>query len=264
MQATDKLRAYIQLVRGIDGVAGYLFSIAALPFKIHFRVSGEGSGDGRSRTTIQERAELPVVIRHGSLGASVGGQFLHILRESPLQWRDAFFALSAEAIQSLPMLEQGASVLDQPAVWRAIVGLALMGEEQAASLSCGNAVPIYCTNHQDGKTAAVFQCKECGPAVYLCASCDSCLHLSLSRRNHKREMASGTEATMTVTAKKGETARVKTATIVLAVDNTSTVAPTFNAVLEIKSLARLAAESVCRFCDTGIDAEQAAGIVRIS
>eukprot|EP01048_Picozoa_sp_COSAG05_P014800 COSAG05_NODE_1709_length_4237_cov_14.296762_4_plen_194_part_00 len=48
---------------------------------------------------------------------------------------------------------------------------------------------------------------------------------------------------------------------VLAVDNASTTSPTFNAVLEIKSTAchSLDGGSVCRFCEAGISAEQAAG-----
>lgn len=47
-------------------------------------------------------------------------------------------------------------------------------------------VRSHCTNHDDGSTLAVIECRSCGP---LCAECDRFLHLNRAARNHQRQVS---------------------------------------------------------------------------
>lgn len=148
------------------------------------------------------------------------------------------------------------------ALWRAIAALSVMQHTVAEELSRGirrnrsseGAAPvarkIYCTNHDDGTTAAVFQCLECGPEVVaLCAQCDTCLHLPRTSRGHRRTVIQQEEAGLNVSINDGN-ARVKTQFGVLAVDRHNG-----KAVCELKlGVQPSAGGALCRFCKSVVPA----------
>lgn len=99
-------------------------------------------------------------------------------------------------------------------LWLAIAGLASLSVESAAEISqiATPSTVHYCTNHEDGVTAAVFECTDCAPeggsSAFFCADCDSFLHLPKARRGHARALVREKQAEMSIDVKDG-TARVK-------------------------------------------------------
>merc|ERR1719318_567393 len=71
-------------------------------------------------------------------------------------------------------------VLDQDHVERLSSGLWVGGADGQANLQR----PV-CDNHDDGETAAIILCNECGN---LCAECDRFLHLHRRTRSHQRQV----------------------------------------------------------------------------
>lgn len=59
------------------------------------------------------------------------------------------------------------------------------GEGREARGREGGEARPHCANHDDGSTAAVVDCRTCGP---LCAECDRFLHLNRAARTHHRQV----------------------------------------------------------------------------
>ncbi|KAJ2954521.1 hypothetical protein O0L34_g2805 [Tuta absoluta] len=65
--------------------------------------------------------------------------------------------------------------------------------------SSGEARP-FCTNHDDGATVAVVECRSCGP---LCAECDRFLHLKRAARAHHRQICKEEESAIRIDIHEG-------------------------------------------------------------
>ncbi|XP_050560251.1 E3 ubiquitin-protein ligase MYCBP2 isoform X7 [Spodoptera frugiperda] len=57
-----------------------------------------------------------------------------------------------------------------------------------------------CSNHDDGTTAAVIECRTCGP---LCAECDRFLHLNRAARTHHRQICKEEESAIRIDIHEG-------------------------------------------------------------
>ncbi|KAF9419101.1 hypothetical protein HW555_004272, partial [Spodoptera exigua] len=57
-----------------------------------------------------------------------------------------------------------------------------------------------CSNHDDGSTAAVIECRTCGP---LCAECDRFLHLNRAARTHHRQICKEEESAIRIDIHEG-------------------------------------------------------------
>ncbi|KAJ8737500.1 hypothetical protein PYW08_000095 [Mythimna loreyi] len=115
-----------------------------------------------------------------------------------------------------------------------------------------------CANHDDGTTAAVIDCRSCGP---LCAECDRFLHLNRSARTHHRQICKEEESAIRIDIHEG-CGRAKLFWLLLLVDRR-----TFKGLAEFRGMEsgvcdNGAAESAailagppglagtCRFCGT--------------
>ena len=181
------------------------------------------------------------------------------------EWSDWFEEKSTSALHNLA--EDWANQDGAPregggaALWHAIAVLSVIESSLAEELSKGARTPrlagepvvietVFCTNHDDGTTAALFRCAECGPSVALCAQCDSCLHLPKAARGHKRTVVEQQEENLSVSINDG-TARVKTQFGVLAVDRENG-----KAVCELKLAVQPITDggAACRFCQSAVPA----------
>lgn len=70
---------------------------------------------------------------------------------------------------------------------------AASGDAAAAAGAGGVAieVKILCENHDDGRTPAAWECKDCTSARLMCGDCDHFLHLARERRGHARVAVRG-------------------------------------------------------------------------
>ncbi|XP_052752649.1 E3 ubiquitin-protein ligase MYCBP2 isoform X3 [Galleria mellonella] len=58
----------------------------------------------------------------------------------------------------------------------------------------------FCSNHDDGATLAVIECRTCGP---LCGECDRFLHLNRSARTHQRQLCKEEESAIRIDIHEG-------------------------------------------------------------
>ncbi|XP_064076475.1 E3 ubiquitin-protein ligase MYCBP2 [Vanessa tameamea] len=85
----------------------------------------------------------------------------------------------------------------------------------------------HCTNHDDGSTLAVIECRSCGP---LCAECDRFLHLNRAARNHQRQICKEEESAIRIDIHEG-CGRAKLHWLLLLVDRR-----TLKALVEFRGL----------------------------
>ena len=191
------------------------------------------------------------------------------------EWSAAFDEKAAEALHELTKEWADQGSIGQEgggaALWRAIAALSVMQSKLAEELSggkhqhsgaagAGAVEKICCTNHDDGVTAAVFRCLECGPEVALCAQCDTCLHLPRATRGHSRNVIQQEHVSLNVSITDGNS-RVKTQFGVLAVDRHNG-----KALCELKLGIRPSTGcTLCRFCQSEVPdgVLEVAGIERV-
>ncbi|CAH0716569.1 unnamed protein product, partial [Brenthis ino] len=152
--------------------------------------------------------------------------------------------------------------ISSPIVWLALAALCVCdhhhmdlmngsneGRESRARDSVAEARP-HCTNHDDGSTVAVIECRSCGP---LCAECDRFLHLNRAARNHQRQICKEEESAIRIDIHEG-CGRAKLHWLLLLVDRR-----TLKALMEFRGLegagnmpsetdGAVGLAGTCRFC----------------
>ncbi|RVE51528.1 hypothetical protein evm_003798 [Chilo suppressalis] len=105
----------------------------------------------------------------------------------------------------------------------------------------------FCSNHDDGATAAVIECRTCGP---LCGECDRFLHLKRVAKTHQRQICKEEESAIRVDIHEG-CGRAKLFWLLLLVDRR-----TLKALAEFRGMDAIEEAAVgetgfagtCRFC----------------
>ncbi|XP_063837952.1 E3 ubiquitin-protein ligase highwire-like [Ostrinia nubilalis] len=101
-----------------------------------------------------------------------------------------------------------ARCVSSPAMWMALAALCVCeqphidlinGTEGRESRREPEARP-FCSNHDDGATVAVVECRTCGP---LCGECDRFLHLNRAARTHQRQICKEEESAIRVDIHEG-------------------------------------------------------------
>ena len=136
-QATRLLAPYIQAVRA-GGVARYLLSLAATPFRLLCRAPGNPPHS----TSLPERSGCPASLADGCIGPEISKELLAMLRGAPTEWAQALSSQAATAVCELAALPAlGRDVLDQTALWHAVAGLNLLSPE-AVRLTALSPLPL--------------------------------------------------------------------------------------------------------------------------
>lgn len=269
------LKPRMQFVRS-EGFGGLLLALVANGFSGSVQLRSPGSP--LTAVHMNQVQELRVDAR---VDWEIAAELIELISSTAAsasfkpEWSDYFEEKVTSALHNLAedWANQGGAGHEGggPSLWRAIAGLSIMAGSLAEELSKGARTPrpgsgqevvavekVYCTNHDDGVTAALFRCLECGPEVALCAQCDTCLHLPRHCRGHQRTIVEQHEASLSISLNDG-TARVKTQFGVLAVDRDNG-----KAVCELKLGAQpsAGAGAQCRFCLSAVPdgATEVAGI----
>ncbi|XP_028172131.1 E3 ubiquitin-protein ligase highwire-like [Ostrinia furnacalis] len=145
-----------------------------------------------------------------------------------------------------------ARCVSSPAMWMALAALCVCeqphidlinGTEGRESRREPEARP-FCSNHDDGATVAVVECRTCGP---LCGECDRFLHLNRAARTHQRQICKEEESAIRVDIHEG-CGRAKLFWLLLLVDRR-----TLKALAEFRGMDaaegdELGYAGTCRFC----------------
>ncbi|XP_069365103.1 E3 ubiquitin-protein ligase MYCBP2 isoform X3 [Maniola hyperantus] len=122
----------------------------------------------------------------------------------------------AQYVRAVAQIEEAerhpARCIASPTVWLALASLCVCdhhhielmnrsneGRESRGRDSAAEARP-HCTNHDDGSTLAVIECRSCGA---LCSACDSILHLNRAARNHQRQICKEEESAIRIDIHEG-------------------------------------------------------------
>ncbi|XP_037071412.1 E3 ubiquitin-protein ligase MYCBP2-like [Pollicipes pollicipes] len=200
----------------------------------------------------------------GQMTSSVGERvlkLLHDMSEGKLSepWSSVTRASVAASLLSLSRLQAvdraPAVCLQSSTLWLALVSLCVLRPEHAERLTSGHWRPAggqacaarpTCDNHDDGETAAIILCSDCGN---LCADCDRVLHLPRRARPHHRQVFKEEEEAIRVDLHEG-CGRLKLFWLMALSD-----APSLKSMVEFRSRAEphpagalAAAAGQCRFC----------------
>ncbi|XP_045784545.1 E3 ubiquitin-protein ligase MYCBP2 [Maniola jurtina] len=149
----------------------------------------------------------------------------------------------AQYVRAVAQIEESdrhpARCIASPTVWLALASLSVCdhhhielmnrsneGRESRGRDSVAEARP-HCSNHDDGSTLAVIECRSCGA---LCSECDRFLHLNRAARNHQRQICKEEESAIRIDIHEG-CGRAKLFWLLLLVDRR-----TLKALVEFRSI----------------------------
>ncbi|XP_028043251.1 E3 ubiquitin-protein ligase MYCBP2 isoform X2 [Bombyx mandarina] len=107
---------------------------------------------------------------------------------------------------------QPALCIASPTIWMALASLCVCEQSHldlvnssgdgrgARGRDSSSETRPLCANHDDGATAAVIDCRNCGP---LCAECDRFLHLNRTARTHHRQICKEEESAIRIDIHEG-------------------------------------------------------------
>ncbi|CAG9781999.1 unnamed protein product [Diatraea saccharalis] len=143
-----------------------------------------------------------------------------------------------------------------PAMWLTLASLCVCSQEHLDLIN-GSAegresrreveARPFCSNHDDGATAAVIECRTCGP---LCGECDRFLHLKRAAKTHQRQICKEEESAIRVDIHEG-CGRAKLFWLLLLVDRRTLKAlAEFRGMdaVEETALGETGFAGTCRFC----------------
>ncbi|ELU16916.1 hypothetical protein CAPTEDRAFT_222007 [Capitella teleta] len=135
----------------------------------------------------------------GSVSAQLAETIILLLKDLSAgslsqSWVAVTKSAIAESVLTLTKLDEvqrsPAECIRTPSLWLALASLCVLDQEHVEKLSSGQWAHQAknrptCDNHDDGETAAIILCAECGN---LCADCDRFLHLHRKTRAHQRQV----------------------------------------------------------------------------